>query len=511
MSRLALVPLLAALAGAGCHADYRIARLEMKIAEDRQLGHVAKAEEDERRLLTLAREHYSEGSRVDIRVRSELARAHARWGNTKRAFAMADQLLADLERLHGPGSALTTPALLTKAEIHLQLREWKAAENLADRIVGICKAVPQPPPTQNQANCDWHERMRPREIYFLAGAFEKWADAFHVVAAKAASDDDKGLHLHMESTLGEHYADYGLYAEALWYLESCVDHSRPAYERRRAAEQPLWSSASGDVEIVVPDYAHDFHSQSPPCLETVIDVKTRLGDAATVRRLSDWRRELWARGPDREKHFRNYIKISDGAWGPFLTARYANDLAWYYLGKGRLDDAIRAFEDAGARIDQAVVDGFTFQDDYPSYTHTDILLGLGAAYEDSGRFLEAEAAYRRASEIAAEHFHPKRDRRLTAMTGAARCLALAGKQDEARSAWQAYLDVAAKVRGKDHADYAVGLAGLAELRSASGREREAADLRRRAESIRNAVLERQRSFGPFVLPTSLLSPPTPAN
>ena len=59
----------------------------------------------------------------------------------------------------------------------------------------------------------------------------------------------------------------------------------------------------------------------------------------------------------------------------------------------------------------------------------------------------------------------------------------AGDPREAVREWNRYLAVAELIRGRDHADYAFGLAGLASATKAGGRDAEAAAARSRAESV----------------------------
>ena len=519
MIRKALAVALAALGVGGCFADARIARLRIELADDVRHGRESEASVVEERILTLATDAFGEATPQAVRVRTNLAESRAQWQHTDRALAIARSTLEDLERRHGPNDERITPALLSLARIHFRARHWTETERTLDRSARLCRAVyaRTDPPAKPFGECREDARHEIPRYYLAVGASGKWSDEYFLSDSLNLREDDRDDGVSMLAVLGRGHAENGAYPEAGWYLQRCVEELRPRYEVPAASGgatsgRKAWSNRAGNVDVVVLDGAHSFHSQSPRCLEDLIEFRRRTGDDAVADELATWQRDLWARGPDLEKELAGKVRFADNAWhDDFLTSSFANDLAFYYTGKGRNADAIRAYEEAVGLIDRALARDGVFAGVYPAELHIDELLGLGEACERAGRFTDAEVAYRRAAEIAARELHPRHARRLEGVARVARAATRSGRNGEAEAAWRRYLAIAEEIRGRDHADYAFGLAGLAGTLAASGRHAEAATTRASADSIRAAHARRIASVRDLPLPASLNSRPSPAN
>ena len=514
MTRRALAVLLLALGAGGCFAEPRIARLRVELAEDVRHGREAKASVVEKRITTLAADAFGMAAPETIRVRTDLAESWAQWKYPDRALALASATLAEVEQRHGPNDEKITPALLSLARIHFLAHHWNETERTLDRISRICRATyaRTDPPADPFGECRGGARNEIHRYYLGIGAYGKWSDEYLLFDALGIQEDDRSGGISMLTVLGRGYAENGAYPEARWYLQRCVDELGPRYDRPVAPRRKVWSTPSGDAEVVLLDAAHSFHSQSPRCLEDLVDLHRRIGNEQIADDLGVWQRELWSRGPDLEKVLADKVRFADYAWhADFLTSSYANDLAFYYAGKGRNADALRAYEEAVGLIDRAIAKDGVFAGVYPARLHIDELLGLGEACEQAGRFADAEVAYRRAAEIAARELHPRHAWRLEGVARLARVLTKAGSNSEAEAAWRRYLSIVEEIRGRDHADYAFGLSGLARTLAASGRHAEAAAARARAASITTAYALRVDSVGELPLPASLRSLPPPAN
>lgn len=510
-----LVALAALLLLSGCSAYERINRLELELRDDVRHGRMEEAANVERRMLEISRDAYGPGSFDDIRTRSFLAEDWAIWRYPGKAVPMAEDTLAELEQLFGPDDEQVAWGWLSLAKVHYVLRNWDDSETALDRLSALCRPIYDVTPgdSVSYTGCIGGARYDTAPYYLSVGAYEKWADAYIRMDEWRWTLQDRDGGLSMLTVLGRGYADNGAWPEAIWYLQRCVDELRPRYERHVPPGGTVWTSPERDVEVAVVDGAHSFHSQSPRCLEDLIDARRKVGDEDVADELECWQRELWASGPELEEPLRRRVKFADDArsYDDFTTSAFANALAFYLANKGRTDDAIRAYGEAIGYIDRSLERDGVFAGHYPAWLHVDELLGLAALLEQTGRYEDAELTYVRAAAIAAAEIQPRHAWHLDALAGLARSRADLGRLDEAEATWRRYLEVAARIRGADHADYAFGLAGLADVQEASGRRSDAARSRREAATIRAAYSRRIQSVRDLPLPVSLRSSPSPAN
>lgn len=499
----------------GCSAYDRINRLQVELKDSVRHGRMDKAAEIERRMLEISREGYGPGTIEDIQTRTDLAETWASWRYPDKAVAMADETIAELEQMYGPDDEQVAWAWLSLAKVHYILRHWYATEAALDRLSALCHPIfdATPGDTVRYSGCIGKARHEIPPYYLSIGAYEKWADAYIRLDEWRWLYQDRDGGISRLTVLGRGHADNGAWPEAIWYLQRCVDELRPRYERYAPPGGTVWTSPEGDVEVVVVDAAHSFHSQSPRCLEDLIEARRKIGEDDVAADLERWQRDLWANGPELEEPLRRRVKFADDArsYDDFTTSAFAHALAFYLANKGRTEEAIRAYGEAIGFIDRALERDGVFAGHYPAWLHVDQLLDLGPLLEQTGRFDDAEQTYLRAAAISAAEIQPNHAWHLDSLAGLARARVGRGRLDEADATWRRYLEVAERIRGTDHADYAFGLAGLADVRETAGRVDDAARSRRRAAAIRAAYTRRIESVRDLPLPVSLRSPPSPAN
>lgn len=506
--------LVASLGLGGCLADARIARMRLELADAARAGHSAETAALESRIDALAAEEYGRLAPAALRVRLGVAEDYAMWGLSDRALEMGRETLAELEQAYGVEDPRVTPALLSLAQMHQFAGQWSQSERLLDRAGGICRALHSRPGKElvRDPDCDSWARLDLPRMYSQAGAADKAVGEYQASEFLDTGPPSRQRAISMLTVYGRVHAETGAYPEAIWYLQRCVDESLPRYAQPVPSREKLWSSTSGDVEVVFLDSAHSFDSQAPRCLEDMIELRRKTGEDEAARRLAAVDRDLWSRGPDLEASLEKSMRFSDKAWNyDFLTSEEANNLAFFYLGKGRWADAARTYEYGIRLIDRGrAASGFP-NGVYPAQRLIDELHGLAVACERLGRLADAEAAYRRAADVAAAQLHPRHRWRLDSIAGVARTLTAAGRAAESQAQWNRYLAVAEAIRGRDHADYAFGLAGLAQALRAAGRSAEADAADARADAIWAEYAQRVRAAHDLPLPAALRSPTPLAN
>jgi tetratricopeptide (TPR) repeat protein len=492
---------------AGCSNQLRILSMQDELFDQVGRRRIDDANRLEKQLLEMTDEEYGSSSPEALRVRGNIAETWGYWRDTDRALAQANALLSGLASRFGADDERTVPARYNIAWILVSARRFEEAERMADSIARICHEVDMD--MSRRAECRAFRSEDLDSVYRSVGAYDKAIDEYFRMDATSMLRDDRSGGVARLAVLGRWYATGGDYPKARWYFERCVDEAKVLYERPPSTRE-VWRD--GDVSVSVVDGAHSFESQSPRCLEDLIRVEKKTGNPEEAACLEAWQREMWARGPDLEKQMVETVRFTDAAWHDEpMTSRDANNLAYYYQGKGRTADAIRTWEDAVTRMDRSVARYGRHRSGGSAWHHIDEFLGLGAAYEEVGRFDDAAGAYRRASEIADATLHPSHAWRFDAVAGLARAESKAGRTKEAEVTWQRYLEMVQERRGHDHVDYAFGLAGLADNLSAQGRDGEAKAARARADSIRAANARRSAEVRDLPLPWALRSPPSPAN
>lgn len=492
---------------AGCSNHWRILSMQEQFADEVGRRRIDDANRLEKELLELADDEYGPSSPEALRVRGDIAETWGYWRDTDRALALATAMLSAVQSRYGSDNERTVPARYTIAWILVFARRYDEAERMADAIARICHEVDMD--STRRAECRAFRSEALDSLYLSVGAYGKAIDEHLRMHATSLLRDDRSGGVAQLAVLGRWHATGGHYPEAHWYFERCVEEARPLYDRPPSV-RTVWSS--GDVRVSVVDGAHSFESQSPRSLEDLIRVERQTGNAEEAARLEARRKEMWARGPDLEKQLVEAVRSTDAAWhDEAMTSRAANDLAWYYHGKGRTADAIRAWEDAVNRMDLVVARYGRHRSGGSAWLHIDELLGLGAGCEEVGRFDDAAHAYARASEIAEATLHPSHAWRFDAVAGQARAESRSAGAAQSEATWRRYLGMVEAERGDDHADYAFGLAGLADTLTAQGRPKEARSARTRAETIRTETARRIAAVHDLPLPYALRSPPSPAN
>jgi tetratricopeptide (TPR) repeat protein len=493
-------------------AEIRLSRLGPALEDDIRAGRMADAAQKESEMLGVADRGFGAQSVDATRARVALARSYAQWKLTDRAIALARETVDRLDPVAADQAIVV--ALLGLADIQLYAQRWEEAERTTDRLLGICNAAPPHAPTADDLYDECHfARYEIDNHYLNAGAYRKFAREYLSWDEASGDPPDREAALSKLAVLGRGFARYGAYPEAIWYFQRCVDENRLRYERR-APPPParhVAGTASRDVEVFTLDWAHSFHSQSPRCLEDLIEMRRLVGDDRRATDLERWQRELWQQGPDLEAWLLDSMRKSDRTWHDgYNTSHDANNLAFYYAGKGRTHDAIRLYRQAIALIDaQREKDG-VFGAIHPTGMLLDELTSLGAECEKAGLTGDALEAWSRAMAIADRELHPRHTWRLASRAGRARSLARLGRSREAESAWREYLETARSMRGSEHPDYATGLDGLAGAIADRDR-REAKRLRQNASNLRSAARSRVAAARDLPLPVALRSPAPPAN
>jgi tetratricopeptide (TPR) repeat protein len=505
-----LLPVLLGATVLSSCAELQLARLKPALEDDVRAGRMEKAAATAAEMLEVADRGFGPQSVDATRTRVALARSYAQWKLTDRALALAQQTVERLDPAAADQAIVI--ALLNLADIQLYSRQWEDGERTTDRLVEICNTAPPHVATADYPYDECHfAHYQIDDHYLSSGAYRKFAREYLSWDEANADASDRDRSLSMLTVLGRGYARYGAYPEAIWYLQRCVDENRPRYEGRDAPPAARKVADAGDVEVYTLDWAHSFHSQSPRCLEDLIELRRLLGDDSEAARLERWQENLWLQGPDLEAQLVESMRKSDRTWHDgYNTSHDANNLAFYYAGKGRTHDAIRLYKEAIALIDAQREKNGVFGGVHPTGMLLDELTSLGAECEKAGRMDEAVAAWSRAMGIADRELHPRHTWRLESRAGQARSLSKSGRRKEAEAAWREYLVTAESMRGLDHPDYATGLDGLA-LELASAHPREAQRLRRNAESIRAAARARVAATRDLPLPVALRSAAPPAN
>lgn len=503
--------LAASVLTSGCFPDVRLRRLHLELAEQVRTGQIPEADATAEELAVRLADYYGEMDRQTIWQRTAVARTYGNWGRTDRAIELGNQLLADLEQRYGPNDEHTMFGLMGMAEIYTDARRWTEAEQMADRIVALCPSLHADPMRDNDApGCISFTLSAVARRYADVCAADKAARAYLSPDPVSNALATSGGAVDKMTVLGRWYAAVGDYPEALYYLDRCVDGSRSRYERPGASEEVAWKSKSGDVELVVVDGLRSFGSQSPRCLQDVIEIHQILGNTKKVEELSEWQASMWARGPDLQKSLKKEISFTEMVWhNDGSTARQVHMLAQYYAGKGQTQQSAAAYEAALSLVDRYANSPQRAGAPYPAYGLTEVLLEMSAQYELLQRYDDARAAYQRAVALADTYSCPQHAWRLQSRAGLARMLTLGGHAQEAVERWQDYLAVSTKLRGTEHADYALGLAGLADALEAAGQAIDANQARTKAATLRIAY--NQRVAATHDLPLPLLSPPYPAN
>lgn len=509
MRRCGLLLTLTMIAASGC-SGLRSTQAYPELEESVRAGESVETAKEEQKLLAWA-DGYGTQSVEAAKIRLSIARHYAQWGLTDRALSIAQETIDRLDP--AATNQAIVPALMGLADIQLYTKRWDEAARTTDRVVEICERAPLHVATSEDPYDECHfAGFRIDDHYLDSGDYVKFAK-HNLLPERESEAGDRQAGTSMLSVLGRGYARYGAYREATWYFRRCVDENRSLYMGFDAppAARRVAGTASGDVEVLTLDGAHSFHSQSPRCLEDLIEMRMLVGDEAETAELRRWQRQLWARGPDLEPTLIESMRKADRQWHDgYNTSHDANNLAFYYAGKGRTQDAIRLYRKAIALVDDQRAKEGVFGGIYPTGLVLDELLGLGAACEESGLGAEALAAYSRARELADRELHPLDRCRLDSRAGRARSLASSGRLEDAEAAWREYLATAEQIRATDHPDFAIGLDGLASVAEKRDR-REAESLRRRAAEIRKEARRRVDAVRDLPLPFPLRSSPPPAN
>jgi tetratricopeptide (TPR) repeat protein len=511
VKRSVLVAVLSVCVLSGCFGHARLVRMTSEMESDLRRHDSEQIAEMEDRYLRTASEIYEEGTVEWVNARSELVGKYVQWGLMDRATAIAAQSVAIAKAQPPEGQSLAR-ALIDLGIVQTHARRWEDAERTIDQVVEFCRTAPVHVPTDLDPydECFFVQYDIPG-AYLEAGNYRKFAHEYLRSRQRNGRSDRATAILEM-SVLGRGYARYGAYPEAIWYFQGCVDEAAPRSASSTSDERLEWASPSGDVEVVTMDSAHSFESQAPRCFEDLIEMRRMVGEAAEADRLSERQTAMWSKGPDLEQSLRERVRKTHSIWHDgYLTSHYANGLAFYLAGKGRHEDAINAYRQAIAYIDEGFAKDGVFHGAFPAGLLVDELLGLGESCEATGRFDEAAKAYDRAVTISDQKLHPSVRYRLDSRAGLARSLEKARRSAESEAAWRSYLRNAETIRGRDHADYAFGLTGLASALEANGRGTQARQLSREAEAIRAVYARKIASVRELPLPVALRSTPPPAN
>ena len=514
--RIAFVVL--TLTVAGCSASVPIDDMRAKLGAQVLSGQSERAQATEAELLASIVSAYGKDAPITYSVRMLVAESYASWRQADHAMQLANATLADLQAFCQGDEPCSAAGWVSLAQIHVYLHQWVEAEVAADRVATICAGVPitrEDP--RALPRCGHKAQLALSRLYEELGRYDKASRVYlaNDAASHAASRRPRSAFegIDRATLVGRVYLQFGAYPQASFYLRRCLDESLPRYEPGSNDPSFIASATQGDIATLPFEDTHFFYSQSPPSLEDVIEIHSKLGHDDQAEALSTLQRALWAKGPDLGEALAAKVASAERTSNsPFLTACEGDTLGTYYLGKGQHQQAITAYESALSQLNR-ITSGQQPSPllGYPVGLELDLMLGLGTAYEGAVRHTDAERTYRRAIPVATTYLPPGHAWRLETRARLARSLERQHRDDDALAEWQRYLLWANEVRGPDHADYAFGLAGKARALAATGHPRDAAAARDQANRIWAAYNQRVGAITDLPLPAPLLPTPTAAN
>jgi tetratricopeptide (TPR) repeat protein len=505
--------LIASALVSGCMAYGRIQNMQRELGSALARGREAEAVKIAAEITELSNRTYSPVDIDHLRARHDIIETFGCWLRTDRALEMADEWLLELRGLdgHAGGSVVEAAALVAKEQTLLCAHRWRDAAAITDRIAEICR-----PSELDGANysdpCDVYIGWRIADRYADVGEPDKAVAAYLRWHSRDPGTSVNQVRAPLLTGFGRYYSESGRFAESLPYFERCLDGALERDAQYRRPDAKVWTSDDGNVEVILIDSAHAFDTQTPRCLEDLVVIQRKLGNADEAARLEALWQHLWRTGPDGEAYLRERVRIARFAWhNDRIVAHRLHDLGFYYLGKERVPDAIAAYEQAVELLEHGTsanpLEGRCFHG--PNLA--DDLVDLAGAYSRAARHDDAVRTYARAEMVAAVELHPGHELFLDAVAGRAAAERDLGLLADSEASWRRYVALAERRRGKDHANVAYGLAALADVLTASGRDVDARSLRDRAHAVRSHYALQVAAARKEGVPASLLSPPSPAN
>lgn len=502
--------LLGAALAAGCTPGAKLQRLGQEWRQLEGSGQIAAADRVAERMESevLRDAETPDADLLDHRLWR--ARQLLVFRGAEEASRRVDQAISAYRRGGGELDASADAALRNLLGFRLDVHDWNEVERLTDDLAKLCLPR-QSDGTVSERACRQVISIDLLGAYDAAGACDKTIELYFALEGGRTDEATEERTIDSNVSIGRRLAACGRYATARPYLLRALaqDEARRA---RGEAPHPRTANSAGDVSVSTFDAAHQFDSQVPRALETLVVIADRLGRSEEAAGYRERERFGWATGADVEYEVKRHADLSANAWpGTDHDLRAALGLGYYYAGKGRSTEAAAQFERIAAALaedrDARPFAGCT----ETTNTVIDALLGLGAVYERQGRLLDAEGAYRRAVAMTAAHTNPQHPWQFETRARLATALSLDGRDEEAESVWNDYIEIAARERGDAHADYAFGLAGLAETLARAGRESEARALERRARTLWKDFNEIVDAMADEAVPKPLQSSQPPAN
>jgi len=425
--------------------------------------------------------------------------AEADFGDT--ATEVLKQTLVLDDRLYEPLHPEKTYGLHSLAYFQIGMgRPHLGAEPL-EAAVGICERLDATQRTDWPcgSTAEWQFAGSFRQM----GNYERAEQLLLSSNARASVFVNAELEISGLASLGDFYVEYGNLPKANWYYE----RSKRLWEVLHASPEPRSGKTiyrDRDVSIDIQAIAHGFPNVAPRCTENMTWLSERLGRFPEAETLRIEEKRRWAEAPRMEKGLLEAIAYEEKTWAsPPRLSWQRQALGFYRYRKGDLAGAIEAYERGMQDAEREWAMQSLFERHFPKELLLDGRLVLGDLYMEARRFEDAERQYRLFLDDVDRFFNSRHRWRLEGRARLALLHLRAGRHDRSEATWQDYLNVAQTIRGKDHAEYAWGLHGLAETKSASNEINEAQKLKASARAIWNDYERSMAAVKDLPLPATL--------
>lgn len=415
-------------------------------------------------------------------------------GRPQEGVRAGEAALAEHQRVYGADDYRTAPALRSLGFLLADAARPAEAERAFDRAAEACRRAPDRDTANDigEKPCDRHSDWSLSQGYRALGLYEKaeplllryrTTPSFLSTIESSIGDLDD---------LGDFYFEYGDYPKALWYYRTCNAVWESVHSDGSATASPLYEA--GGIKVTLGNSAHAFHSVAPSCLEDFIEASERAGRQQQSASLRLRERLAWQRADigaaERDLLGEVERKLHSDWFTPVSLTYPYEALGFLYSKKQLYDRAAQAFEHAHHYREQHWALLSLPEQHQHLADRLDSLLLRGDNAAAAGDVHKAEASFLAFAALAQRDLN---NRHRWRMEGAARLAGLyakSGRHDDALAMWERYLAQSESSRGRDHLDYAHGLAEQSGVYQAMGQVRKAEHARQLARSIR-AVRDRE--------------------
>jgi tetratricopeptide (TPR) repeat protein len=397
-----------------------------------QLGELASSKID----FIRARKYYLEAARLEpgnAEYVNKAGKINHEMGRYLEAQSFYEKALAIREKTLGPDHADVALSLNNLAALYHDEGQYAKAEPLLQRSLKILEKAlgPDHPDVAVRLN-------NLATLYYTQGQYAKAEPLYQralKIGEKTLGPDDRHVAVRLNN-LAKLYSAQGQYAKA----EPLYRHALKIFEKTLGPDHPEVATSLGNLAGLY--YSQGQYDKATPLYQRSLKIREK------------------TLGPDHPD-----------------VAASLNNLATVYYTQGEYAKAEPLYQRSLRILEKAVG---------PHHPHVAATLNnLAELYQDQGQYAKAEPLYQRSLKIWEKALGPDHPDVAASLNNLASLYCNQKQYAKAEPLYQRALEIWEKALGPDHPDVANALEGYADLLNKTGRNKEAATLHARGDTIRN--------------------------